>query len=179
MNARWWFLWRKSKNIVMVVLTVLCVVIAVLPLFMIFSYTVVQGIGAINFDFFIHMPKPVGEPGGGMANALVGTLILIGLGSVVGLPIGILAGIYLAEYGNNPFATSIRFLADVLSGIPSIVIGVVAYGLVVVPMKSFSALAFCLSSILRWISGSTSLEMSTLTNSSATEIFSSTTLIIR
>jgi phosphate transport system permease protein len=141
MNAGIWFRWRKTKNGVMVALTLLCVLIAVLPLFMIFFYTVAQGIGAINFDFFIHMPKPVGEPGGGMANALMGTLILIGLGSLMGLPVGIIAGIYLAEYGNNPFAMVVRFLADVMSGIPSIVVGVVAYTLVVVPMKSFSALA--------------------------------------
>ncbi len=133
--------WRKAKSGVMTFLTLICVLLAILPLILIFSYTVAQGLGAINIDFFVHLPKPVGESGGGMANALIGTLILIGLGSVVGLPVGILAGIYLAEYGNNPFASAVRFLADVLSGIPSIVIGVVAYTLVVVPMKSFSALA--------------------------------------
>jgi phosphate transport system permease protein len=121
--------------------TMLCVLVAILPLFMIFFYTMVQGIGALDFDFFLHMPKPVGETGGGMANAFVGTLMLIGLGSLVGLPVGILAGIYLSEFGNNPFASTVRFLADVLSGIPSIIVGVVAYTLVVVPMKSFSALA--------------------------------------
>lgn len=140
-NDSYWYRWRKAKSGVMTSLALLCVVVAVLPLVLIFSYTVAQGLGAINIDFFIHMPRPVGESGGGMANALVGTLILIGLGSLGGLPVGILAGIYLAEYGNNPFATGVRFLADVLSGIPSIVIGVVAYTLVVVPMKSFSAVA--------------------------------------
>jgi len=141
MKAQAWFRWRKVKNRVMALLTLLCVLLAVLPLVMIFSYTLAQGIGALNLDFFLHMPKPVGEAGGGMANALVGTLILIGLGSLVGLPVGVLAGIYLAEYGNNPFASTVRFLADVLSGVPSIVVGVVAYTLVVIPMKSFSALA--------------------------------------
>ncbi len=141
MSAGLRFRWRKIKSGGMASLTLLCVVLALLPLFLIFSYTVVQGVGAVNFDFFLHMPKPVGEPGGGMANALVGTLILIGLGSLLGVPVGILTGIYLAEYGDNPFASAVRFLADVLSGIPSIVIGVVAYALVVVPMKSFSALA--------------------------------------
>lgn len=140
-NDSFRYRWRTVKSRVMTSLTLLCVLIAILPLILIFSYTMAQGIGSINFDFFIHMPKPVGEAGGGMANALVGTLILIGLGSLVGLPVGILAGVYLAEYGNNLFATTVRFLADVLSGIPSIVIGVVAYALVVVPMKSFSALA--------------------------------------
>ena len=108
---------------------------------MILFYVVKEGFGALNLDFFIRMPKPVGEPGGGMANALVGTAILIGLGSAFGLPIGIFAGIYLADYGSNPFGSGVRFLTDVLSGIPSIVVGVVAYILVVLPMGHFSALA--------------------------------------
>jgi phosphate transport system permease protein len=114
---------------------------AVAPLFLIFFYTLFQGVSALNLDFFLQMPKPVGETGGGMANALVGTGILIGLGALFGLPIGILSGVYLAEYGNNPFGSVVRFLADVLSGVPSIVVGVVAYILVVLPMKHFSALA--------------------------------------
>ena len=135
------YIWRKSKNIVMTVLCLLSVLVAVIPLFLIFYYTLAQGIGALNLDFFIKMPKPVGESGGGMANALVGTAILIGLGSLFGLPISIFAGIYLAEYGENPFAKTVRFLTDVLSGIPSIVVGVVAYIMVVMPMKQFSAFA--------------------------------------
>ncbi len=135
------YYWRKSKNIVMTVLCLLSVLIAVIPLFLIFSYALSQGIGALNLDFFTKMPKPVGESGGGMANALVGTAILIGLGSLFGLPISIFTGIYLAEYGENPFAKTVRFLTDVLSGIPSIVVGVVAYIMVVLPMKQFSAFA--------------------------------------
>ncbi len=135
------YYWRKSKNIVMTVLCLLSVLVAVIPLFLIFSYALSQGIGALNLDFFIQMPKPVGESGGGMANALVGTAILIGLGSLFGLPISIFTGIYLAEYGENPFAKTVRFLTDVLSGIPSIVVGVVAYIMVVMPMKQFSAFA--------------------------------------
>ncbi len=135
------YYWRKSKNIAMTVLCLLSVLIAVIPLFLIFSYALSQGIGALNLDFFIKMPKPVGESGGGMANALVGTAILIGLGSLFGLPISIFTGIYLAEYGENPFAKTVRFLTDVLSGIPSIVVGVVAYIMVVLPMKQFSAFA--------------------------------------
>ena len=87
--------WRKLKEKVMGAIALLCVLLAVFPLFMIFFYTLAQGIGAINIDFFIQMPKPVGESGGGMANALVGTLILIGLGSLFGLPVGIMSGIYL------------------------------------------------------------------------------------
>jgi phosphate transport system permease protein len=135
------YYWRKSKNIVVTVLCLLSVLVAVIPLFLIFSYTLSQGIGALNLDFFTKMPKPVGESGGGMANALVGTAILIGLGSLFGLPISIFTGIYLAEYGENPFAKTVRFLTDVLSGIPSIVVGVVAYIMVVMPMKQFSAFA--------------------------------------
>jgi phosphate transport system permease protein len=132
---------RKIKSGLMWTLSVMSISIAILPLFLIFFYTLAKGISSINIDFFIHMPKPVGEAGGGMANALAGTAILIGLGSLFSLPISILAGIYLAEYGNNAFGKTVRFFTDVLSGIPSIVVGVVAYMLVVVPMKQFSALA--------------------------------------
>ncbi len=139
--ARQKFIWRKSKNIIMTTLCSISVLIAVAPLFLICFYTLKQGISAINLDFFIQMPKPVGETGGGMANALVGTGILLGLGCLFGLPVGILSGIYLAEYGENPFGQTVRFLSDVLSGIPSIVVGVVAYVIVVLPMKHFSALA--------------------------------------
>lgn len=115
--------------------------LALLPLLLIFFYTVSKGIGQLNLDFFIRMPKPVGEAGGGMANAIVGTMVLVGTGSVIGLPVGIMTGIYLAEFGNNRFGSFVRFMTDVLSGVPSIVAGVVAYGLVVVPMQHFSALA--------------------------------------
>jgi len=115
--------------------------IAILPLILIFAYTVNRGAAYLSLDFFIQMPKPVGETGGGMANAIVGTLILVTTGSVIGLPIGVMTGIYLAEFGVNKFAYAVRFMTDVLSGVPSIVAGVVAYGLVVVPMKHFSALA--------------------------------------
>jgi len=133
--------WRKAKSGFMISFSVLCVLLALAPLFIIFFYTLFQGISALNLAFFTQMPKPVGEPGGGMANALVGTAILIGLGGLFGLPIGILSGIYLAEYGHNAFGGTVRFLADVLSGIPSIVVGVVAYIVVVLPMGHFSALA--------------------------------------
>jgi phosphate transport system permease protein len=133
--------WRKTKSTLMTTLSVGSVLVALLPLFLIFFYTLVQGISAININFFIQMPKPVGESGGGMANAIVGSAIIIGLGSLFGLPISIFAGIYLAEHGDNPFGTTVRFLTDVLSGVPSIVVGVVAYMLVVIPMKQFSALA--------------------------------------
>ena len=141
LNGKGYFLWRKAKNHAMTFFSVLCLLLAVAPLVLIFSYTVLQGITALNIDFFIQMPKPVGETGGGMANALVGTAILIGLGGLMGLPIGIMAGMYLAEYGDNPLGHLVRFMADVLSGVPSIVVGVVAYIIVVLPMKHFSAFA--------------------------------------
>jgi phosphate transport system permease protein len=132
---------RKAVNVGMLSISTLCAIVAILPLLLIFLYTITQGLQYLSVDFFIKMPKPVGETGGGMANAIVGTLILISIGCVVGLPIGILAGIYLSEFGNNVFGTSVRFLTDVLSGVPSIVVGVVAYTLIVLPMKHFSALA--------------------------------------
>lgn len=140
-NENLYLYWRKAKNNAMLVFSFGCLLLAVAPLVLIFSYTLMQGISALNVDFFIQMPKPVGETGGGMANGLVGTGILIGLGALFGLPVGIMTGIYLAEYGDNLFAGTVRFLADVLSGVPSIVVGVVAYVIVVLPMKHFSALA--------------------------------------
>ncbi len=132
---------RKITSAVMTGLSIASALVAVGVLAVVFIYTLLQGFGALNLDFFIAMPTPVGESGGGMANALAGTGILIGLGSLIGLPTGIMAGIYLAEHGNNAFGNMVRFMADVLSGVPSIVVGVVAYVLVVLPMKHFSALA--------------------------------------
>lgn len=132
---------RKIINKIMMSLMVIAVIAAIVPLVFIFYYTISKGITHLSPEFFVEMPKPVGEPGGGMANAIVGTLILLGIGGGLGIPIGIFAGTYLAEFGNNKFATLLRFLTDVLSGIPSIVVGVVAYTLVVIPMKHFSALA--------------------------------------
>jgi len=132
---------RKLINHVMISATFLATLIAVLPLLFIFYYTISKGISSLNIDFFINMPKPVGETGGGIANAIMGTAILVGIGSAIGLPIGIFAGIYLAEYGNNKFGKIVGLLTDVLSGMPSIVVGVVAYTLVVIPMHHFSAFA--------------------------------------
>jgi phosphate transport system permease protein len=117
------------------------VVLALIPLAMILFFVVSQGIRALNVDFFTHMPTPVGEAGGGMANSIVGTLILTGLGSLMAIPIGILSGVYMAEYAGSRFASAIRFAADTLNGVPSIVIGVFAYGIAVLPFKQFSALA--------------------------------------
>lgn len=140
-NSPFHFIRRKAVNGTMLALCALSALIALAVLLMIFFYTINRGASYLSLDFFLQMPKPVGEAGGGMANAIAGTGILIGIGSVIGLPIGVMAGIYLAEYGNNKFAIVVRFMTDVLSGIPSIVAGVVAYSLVVIPMKHFSALA--------------------------------------
>lgn len=133
--------WRKIKSALMISVSLICFVVAVVPLFVILFYTVSQGISSINWDFFTHMPKPAGEAGGGMANALAGTGILIGLASAIGLPVGILSGIYLSENRSSWFARTVRFLTEVLNGIPSIVVGVVAYIIVVIPMGRFSAIA--------------------------------------
>jgi phosphate transport system permease protein len=132
---------RKTVNAVMLSLSLLAALITIVPLILIFYYTISKGLTYLNLDFFIHMPKPVGESGSGMANAIVGTLILIGIGGAIGIPVGILSGTYLSEFGNNKFGATVRFFADVLSGVPSIVVGVVAYTMVVIPMKHFSALA--------------------------------------
>jgi phosphate transport system permease protein len=113
----------------------------VLPLALIVGQLLAKGLPTLTPSFFLHMPKPVGEPGGGMANAIVGTLILVGLAALIAVPVGVGAGVWLAEYGRGRLAAVVRYTADVLAGVPSIVVGVVAYGLVVVPMGRFSALA--------------------------------------
>jgi phosphate transport system permease protein len=132
---------RHVVSVVMVALTCAAAAIAVVPLVAILLYLVRQGAGALSLDFFTRMPKPVGEAGGGMANGIVGTLVLIGIASVVGLPVGIGAGLYLAERRGTRLANLVRFLADVLNGLPSIVMGIFAWQLLVRPVGHFSALA--------------------------------------
>lgn len=132
---------RKLFSGLFEVLCGLAVVVALIPLVMILFYVIKEGFGALNLDFFIRMPKPVGESGGGMANAIVGTLILIGIAALFAVPIGCLCGIHLAEYPGTKFSSVVRFAADVLNGVPSIVVGIFAYGLLVLPVKRFSAIA--------------------------------------
>jgi len=132
---------RKFLSGLVVVLCGAAVAVALVPLFFIFAYVLQKGFSSLNWDFFTKMPKPVGESGGGMANAMLGTLYLIGIASVLAIPVGVIAGVYLSEYGKKPFASLVRFTADVLNGVPSIVIGIFAYGLAVLPVKHFSALA--------------------------------------
>ncbi len=117
------------------------VVIALLPLALILFYVVKEGIGALNADFFTKMPKPVGEAGGGMANAIAGTLILIAIAAGFAVPAGVICGIHLSEYPKSAFSTIVRFAADVLNGVPSIVVGIFVYGILVLPVKRFSALS--------------------------------------
>ncbi len=132
---------RKALSGFVVVLCGAAVVVALVPLFFVFAYVLQKGFSSLNWDFFTKMPKPVGEPGGGMANAMLGTLYLIAIASVLAIPVGVIAGVYLSEYGKKPFGSLVRFTADVLNGVPSIVIGIFAYGLAVLPVKHFSALA--------------------------------------
>ena len=138
MNRTWR---RKFVSGLVVSLCGAAVLVALIPLAFVFFYVIKQGFSSLSWDFFTKTPKPVGEPGGGMANAIVGTLILIGIAAAVAVPVGMIAGVYLSEYGKKPFASLVRFTADVLNGVPSIVIGIFAYGLAVLPVKHFSALA--------------------------------------
>jgi phosphate transport system permease protein len=132
---------RKITNQLAAVLLGLAAIIAVIPLFSILWYVLKQGISGIGVTFFTNLPAPVGVPGGGMGNAVVGTLELVLIASIISIPIGLGAGIYLYEYGNSKLGAVIRFLSDILSGVPSIIVGLLVYLLVVLPMGGFSALA--------------------------------------
>ena len=134
-------IWRKSLNVVMLTLTGVAAFGVVAVLFLILGYLVWNGGKSLNFDFFTQLPKPVGETGGGMANAIVGSLKLLFLAAFMGLPIGLMAGVYLAEFGGKTFSYVIRYTTDLLNGVPSIVIGIFAYSLAVLPVKHFSAIA--------------------------------------
>jgi phosphate transport system permease protein len=119
----------------------LAALVVMVPLALIVWHLLAKGLPELNLGFFVHLPKPVGEPGGGMANAIVGTLILTGIATLIAVPVGVGAGVWLAEFGRGRLAAAVRYTADVMSGVPSIVVGVAVYGLVVVPMGRFSALA--------------------------------------
>lgn len=133
--------WRRGLSHAIVALCIGAVLLALVPLAFVLFYVVTQGIVALNLDFFTHMPQPVGESGGGMANAIVGSLIVTGLGALLAIPIGVLSGVYASEYAGTRFASAVRFAADTLNGVPSIVIGVFVYGIAVLPFRQFSALA--------------------------------------
>ena len=132
---------RRTKNVGATVAATVAAIIVISPLIAIFASLVVKGIGSLNLAFLTHSPVPVGEKGGGIGNAIVGSAIILGISSLIGVPLGIGSGIYLAEYGRGKFGNFVRFTADVLNGLPSIVIGIAIWGLVVVPQKHFSAFA--------------------------------------
>ncbi len=134
-------LWRRIADHLATGFAALTVILVLAPLVAIFAYLVYKGIGSVNLSFLTQIPKPPGELGGGMANAIAGSVVILAIASLLGVPVGIGAGIYLAEYGRNRFGDSIRFVSDVLNGVPSIVIGIVAYAIVVLRQKHFSALA--------------------------------------
>jgi phosphate transport system permease protein len=134
-------LWRKGVSWLFVAFCGLSVLIALVPVAFILFFVVARGIQALNLQFFMGTPKPVGELGGGMSNAIVGTLILIGLGAIFAIPIGILSGVYMSEYQGSRSASTVRFAADTLNGVPSIVIGIFVYGIAVLPFQQFSAIA--------------------------------------
>jgi phosphate transport system permease protein len=133
--------WRRLLNVAALALSGVCAVIVMAPVFIILAYLLVNGARSLNLEFLTSVPKAPGEPGGGMANAIVGSFYMVGFGLLMALPVGVGAGVYLAEFGRNRYAQVVRFMADVLNGTPSIVIGMSAWALLVVPMRSFSALA--------------------------------------
>ncbi|MGI6286159.1 phosphate ABC transporter permease PstA [Neomoorella humiferrea] len=128
-------------NTLMFVLAMGATAVALVPLASILMYVVAKGLTALNWDFFTQLPRPVGQPGGGLGNAIIGTIILVVAASFIGIPLGILSGIYLAEFGRGRLAGLVRFICDVMTGIPSIIVGIVVYGTMVLAMKRFSALA--------------------------------------
>jgi len=133
--------WRRFVSNFMLTMTGVCAVVSVMALFLILGYLLFNGGTSINWDFFTKLPKPVGETGGGMANAIVGSGKILLLASLFGVPIGFLGGIYLAEFSGRGMASVVRYAADLLNGVPSIVIGIFAYSIVVLPFKHFSAFA--------------------------------------
>ena len=133
--------WRKIKSALASTIAFVSALLVIAPLGLVFFHLLANGASSVNWDFFTKLPKPVGVVGGGMANAIMGSLELLGLASVIGIPVGVLGGVYLAEYGLARVNSLLRFVADVLNGVPSITWGVVVYGLVVLRFKGFSAYA--------------------------------------
>jgi len=128
--------WRNFKNVFMQTLTFACAILVVTPLLLVFYHLIKEGFSSINLAFFTQLPKPVGETGGGIGNAMVGTFILLGQAAIVGVPVGVLGGVFLSEYGGTKLNWAIRFAADILNGVPSITWGIVVYALLVVPLTA-------------------------------------------
>src|SRR5437764_11638001 len=133
---------RRLMDQLATTLAIICVLLVIIPLAAIFIYLVIRGVASLNVAFFTHIPSgSPGEPGGGMANAIVGSAIVLLTGSLIGVPLGVGSGVYLSEYSRGQFGRVVRFTADVLNGVPSIVIGIAVYALLVIRQKHFSALA--------------------------------------
>jgi phosphate transport system permease protein len=134
--------WRNFKNVLMQIIAFTCAILVVMPLVLVFYHLAKLGFSSINLAFFTQLPKPVGEAGGGMANAIVGTFVLLAQAALIGVPVGVLGGVFLSEYGGTKLNWWIRFTADILNGVPSITWGIVVYALLVAPhLPGFSALA--------------------------------------
>lgn len=138
MNYR---VYRKFKNVLFLILTLVSALVVLIPLFMIIQFVLVQGASSLSWSFFTELPKPVGETGGGMKHAILGTIYIVLLGAAIAIPVGVTCGIYLSEFSKSKLSKALKMTVDLMSGIPSIVIGIFAYLTVVVPLKSFSALA--------------------------------------
>lgn len=132
---------RRRWSLFMLSLTAVCTAVALSVLFVILGYITVQGFRSLSWSFLTNLPKPVGEPGGGVANAILGSFKIVALAAILGLPVGVLGGVYLAEFRGTRSAFLVRYCADILNGVPSIVMGLFAYSLIVLPMRHFSALA--------------------------------------
>ena len=135
------YLRRKTVDLIARWGSLAMVLLAIVPLVAVLGYLLMKGFGGLSLSFFTQLPKPVGEAGGGMANAITGSAIMVGMACLIGLPVGLLGGIYLAEYGDNAFGKVVRFCTDVLSGVPSITVGIFVYSLMVLRMRRFSAVA--------------------------------------
>jgi phosphate transport system permease protein len=147
------FAWRRVVNVGMTILCGIALLAAFVPLTSVLYLVISKGASGLSWDFFTALPKPVGEEGGGIGNALLGTLYMVGLACLMGLPFGVGAGVFLAERGDGTVGRTVRFTAEVLAGVPSIVIGIVAYALVVIPMRHFSALAGAVALAIMMIPG--------------------------
>jgi phosphate transport system permease protein len=142
---------RRLSNWIALGSITLAALIVTVPLFLILGTVVIRGLGTFNWAFLTQIPKPIGEEGGGMGNAILGSVLLLGFASLIGVPLGIGAGIFLAEYGRNKFGNIVRFTADVLNGVPSVVIGMTAWALVVVPQGHFSLLSGSVALVIMMI----------------------------
>lgn len=136
-----YFYYRKFKNYLFIAFLILCAFLVLSPLFLVTKFVFIKGASALNWEFFTSLPKPVGEPGGGLVHAILGTLYMVSIGAIIAIPLGVICGIYLAEFSKDKLAQTLRYSIDMMTGVPSIVVGIFAYILVVVPLKSFSALA--------------------------------------